>query len=41
MFDVSKATVHEAIRQKEVEAKQLLEEVSLHGEANRIAFEEL
>lgn len=41
MFDLSKATIHEAIRQKEAEIKQLLEEAKLRKKAKEIALEEL
>lgn len=41
LFDVSKATVHEAIRQKEAEVKQLLEKPKLRTKARAIALEEL
>jgi len=41
MFDLSKASIHEAIRQKEAEAKQLLEESKLRKKAKTIALEEL
>jgi hypothetical protein len=41
MFDISKATVHEAIRQKEAEVKELLEDTKLRGTAKKIALEEL
>ena len=41
MFDVSKATVHQAIRQKEEEAKKLLVDVQLREKAKEIALEQL
>jgi predicted DNA-binding protein YlxM (UPF0122 family) len=41
MFDISKATVHQAIRQKETEAKRLLEEARLKQTAKKIALAEL
>lgn len=41
MFDVSKATVHEAIKQKEAEAKGLLVDVQLREKAKEIALEQL
>ena len=41
IFDCSKATVHEAIRQKEAEAKRLLEKVRLRAKAKEIALERL
>lgn len=41
IFDVSKATVHEAIKQKEAEAKILLVDVKLREEAKEIALEQL
>lgn len=40
IFDMSKASIHEAIRQKEVHAKQLLEEVKLRAKAKEIVLEE-
>jgi hypothetical protein len=41
MFDLSKATIHEAIRQKEAEVTKLLSEVKLRGKARSIALEEM
>lgn len=41
MFDVSKATVHEAIKQKEEEAKKMLVNVKLREKAKEIALEQL
>ena len=41
IFDCSKATVHEAIRQKEAEAKAMLEEAKLRVKAKEIALEKL
>ena len=41
MFVLSKATIHEAIRQKEAETKKLLAEVMTRGVARSIAMEEL
>lgn len=41
IFDISKATVHEAIHQKEAEAKQLLEEAKLRTKAKEIALKQL
>lgn len=41
MFDVSKATVHEAIKQKEAEAKGLLVGVKLREKAKEITLEQL
>jgi hypothetical protein len=41
MFDLSKATIYEAVRQKEAEVKQLLEEAKLRKKAEEIALEEL
>lgn len=41
IFDVSKATVHEAIKQREEEAKKLLVDVQLREKAKEIALKEL
>jgi len=41
MFDRSKASIHEAIRQKEAETKRLLAKVQMHGKAKEIALEQL
>jgi len=41
IFDVSKATVHEAIKQKEEEAKKLIASVQLREKAKEIALEQL
>jgi len=41
IFDCSKATVHEAIRQKEAEAKKLLAGVQLRERAKEIALKQL
>ena len=41
MFNKSKAAIHEAIRQKEAEIKQLLEEAKLLVKAREIALQEL
>jgi len=41
IFDVSKATVHEAIKQREEEAKKLLVDVQLRERAKEIALEQL
>ena len=38
---MSKATIHEAIRQKEAEVTKLLSEVKLRGKARSIALEEM
>jgi len=41
IFDRSKATIHGAIKQKETEAKRLLEEAKLRAKAKQIALEQL
>jgi len=41
IFDLSKATVHESVRQKKIEIKQLLEKPNLRKEARALALEEL
>lgn len=41
LFDLSKATIHEAIRQKEAEVTKLLSEVKLRSKARSIALEEM
>jgi len=41
IFCKSKASIHEAIKQKEAEARQLLEEAQLRMKAKAIALEEL
>jgi predicted DNA-binding protein YlxM (UPF0122 family) len=41
VFDRSKATIHECIRQKGAEAKAILSEITLRQEAKNIALEEL
>lgn len=41
IFDKSKASIHEAIRQKETQVKQLLEESQKRTEAKAIALREL
>jgi len=41
IFDVSKATVHEAIKQREEEAKKLIASVQLREKAKEIALEQL
>ena len=41
IFDRSKASIHDAIKEKEVEVKELLEEVSLKAKARALALEEL
>jgi hypothetical protein len=41
LFSRSKATIHDAIKQKEIEAKALLSEPSLRLEARKIALEQL
>lgn len=41
IFDRSKSSIHEAIKQKEAEAKRLLEEAKLRSKAKEIALEEL
>ena len=41
MFDRSKATIHDAIRQKESQVKQLLRDSNLRGKARSIALEEM
>ena len=41
IFDGSKATIHEAIHQKETEVKQLLTEAMLRQKARSIALDEL
>lgn len=41
MFVRSKATIHQAVHQKETEVKQLLKEAMLRGKARSIALEEL
>jgi len=41
LFDLSKSSIHQAIGEKEKEAKQLLEEVRLRVKAKAIALEQL
>ena len=41
LFDLSKATIYEAIRQKEEEVKKMLEGIKLRGDAKAIALAEL
>ncbi|MGB9756484.1 MAG: hypothetical protein ACPLVJ_01720 [Candidatus Bathyarchaeales archaeon] len=41
IFDRSKKTIHDAIREKEAEAKKILEEAKLSKEAREIALREL
>lgn len=41
IFDVSKATVHDAVKQKEEEAKKLIASVQLREKAKEIALEQL
>ncbi|MEM3629384.1 MAG: hypothetical protein QXZ02_05265 [Candidatus Bathyarchaeia archaeon] len=41
IFDRSKSSIHDAIKQKQPEAKRLLEEAKLRSKAKEIALEEL
>ncbi|MEM3443023.1 MAG: hypothetical protein QXM86_04115 [Candidatus Bathyarchaeia archaeon] len=41
IFDRSKSSIHDAIKQKEAEAKRLLEEAKLRSKAKEIALQEL
>ncbi len=41
LFDRSKATIHEVIKQKETEAKQLLADVQLREQAKEIALKQM
>jgi hypothetical protein len=41
IFDRSKSSIHEAVRQKGEEAKQLIEEAKLRNKAKKIALEQL